>query len=383
MSLNQLLYLVRGVLLMATVVASVNLVLLLGNNTTQSAPTTPPPLVAALKTTKDDSEVVVPIATTTKKDEPAVVAPTEPKPQEIPEPEDPTPPETAQEPPPPKTFLSLEEVNQNARPAVVNILCTAKGTGAFQPISGSGIIIDERGIILTNAHVAQYFLLEKEINCVVRTGSPARATYRAELLFIPPAWLDANAQNITITSPQGTGEHDYAFLHITTRIDGTATPDTFSHLSPKAKDIVDADNKMLIVAYPSEFVGAITTQLSLYQASTLAHIDRAFYFHDNEESLDLYSLGGSILAQGGSSGGAVVDLEDGFVVGVIVTSTQADTTAEKNLRAVSISHIDRSLYQQIGLTLVRFLNDDPKATTRWFRTSLFNDLRQQLLDAIT
>jgi len=140
---------------------------------------------------------------------------------------------------------------------------------------------------------------------------------------------------------------------------------------------------MLMVAYPSELVGAITTQLNLFQVSTTATINNAFYFSGTAgNTIDLYSLGGSIVAQGGSSGGAVVDLEDGTLIGVVVTSTQADTTAEKDLRAVSISHIERSLHTHTGLTLERFLHDDLSITRQWFRQSLFNTLRTQLLVAI-
>ena len=29
----------------------------------------------------------------------------------------------------------------------------------FNPISGSGVIVDSRGVVLTNAHVGQFFLL--------------------------------------------------------------------------------------------------------------------------------------------------------------------------------------------------------------------------------
>src|SRR3989338_2839263 len=71
-------------------------------------------------------------------------------------------------------------INQKTREALVNIFCVTKSGGIFKPASGSGIIIDKRGIILTNAHVAQYFLLkdyleQNFIECIVRVGSPARA----------------------------------------------------------------------------------------------------------------------------------------------------------------------------------------------------------------
>ena len=51
--------------------------------------------------------------------------------------------------------FSSEELNLKARRALVNILCTTKRGGLFSPISGSGVFIDPRGVILTNAHVGQ------------------------------------------------------------------------------------------------------------------------------------------------------------------------------------------------------------------------------------
>src|SRR5262249_40009122 len=71
---------------------------------------------------------------------------------------------------PPKSF---PEVNAAPRSALVNILCMPQ-SGALQPISGSGVFIDPRGVILTNAHVAQYVLLSESaqinLNCMIRTG---------------------------------------------------------------------------------------------------------------------------------------------------------------------------------------------------------------------
>ena len=72
---------------------------------------------------------------------------------------------------------STDAVNQEARAALVNILCETS-SGSLHPVSGSGVIIDPRGVILTNAHVAQYVLLASQPNvgltCMIRTGSPAQ-----------------------------------------------------------------------------------------------------------------------------------------------------------------------------------------------------------------
>src|SRR3989344_8595044 len=53
--------------------------------------------------------------------------------------------------------VSFDEINRKTREALVNIICTSRRGGAFNLISGSGVVIDPRGVILTNAHLGQYF----------------------------------------------------------------------------------------------------------------------------------------------------------------------------------------------------------------------------------
>src|SRR6185436_12542444 len=83
---------------------------------------------------------------------------------------------------------SFETIDPAVRSALVNILCMPQG-GSLRPISGSGVIIDPRGVILTNAHVAQYVLLSESpqinLTCSIRTGSPASPRWKAVVLYIP------------------------------------------------------------------------------------------------------------------------------------------------------------------------------------------------------
>jgi len=100
-------------------------------------------------------------------------------------------------------------INQAARGALVNILCTSQSGGSFEPLSGSGVIIDPRGIILTNAHIGQYLLLEdyknqKFINCIARSDSPATPKYILKLLYISKRWVQDNYQKISKTNPTDT-----------------------------------------------------------------------------------------------------------------------------------------------------------------------------------
>ncbi len=289
-----------------------------------------------------------------------------------------------------KNLLAPADLNLRTRAALVNILCTTKTGGSLKPITGSGSIIDPRGVIITNAHVAQYFLLEDYlvkdfISCTIRTGSPASPAYKAKLLYLPPAWIEKNAAKIKEQSPLGSGQHDYALLYIT----GSANPDgtityPLPYLEPDvAFDQAELDHPVLLAAYPAELSGSILAQTSLSTVSSLGIIKEAFYFSTTTVSkIDLFSLGGTILAQSGSSGGAVVSQEDGKQIGIIVTSTDAKTTAEKNLRAITLSHVNRSFEQNQGQNLLDFLKGDPESLLKQFEEKDFPRLKEILIDQI-
>ena len=74
---------------------------------------------------------------------------------------------------------TFSEGTLNLRKALVNIICTVSAGTVLRSISGSGVIISSKGVVLTNAHIGQYFLLSDYPSkgntfCVIRTGSPAK-----------------------------------------------------------------------------------------------------------------------------------------------------------------------------------------------------------------
>lgn len=258
--------------------------------------------------------------------------------------------------------LSFSYINTETAKALVNVLCTQHAAGTTSQITGSGVIIDSRGVIITNAHVAQYFLLKDYptkdgVECILRTGSPARAMYTAELFYLPPIWISLHAKDITNTEPKGTGEHDYAFLRITGRTDPSANlPVIFPYVPIDTDDVaLETGESVLAAAYPAGFLGSATIQKDLYAVSSIATIAERFTFTDN--LVDLISIGGTIVSQGGSSGGAAVSHKN-KLVGIIVTSTKADTTAERDLRAITLGHVNRSLAQHANTTIEGLLFGD-------------------------
>ncbi len=289
--------------------------------------------------------------------------------------------------PQPVSTDTPSDLNSKTRAALVNILCVSDGQGPFQPISGSGVIIDPRGVVLTNAHVAQFFLLKDypsraSIECVLRVGSPATATYTATLLHFPSTWLGKNAEKITATNPTGTGEHDYALLYITGRTNTSLPlPTSFPYVSPYTGNNITAGQDVLLAGYPAGFLGGATIQTNLYTSSATAKIADVFTFYDGGD-VDLLSIPGTILSQKGASGGAVVRASDSKLIGLIVTASQAESTASRDLRAITLRHINESLIAEKAQTLEQLLSGalGPKAAT--FNLTLAPTYTQTLVDVL-
>lgn len=336
-------------------------------STTTPAPTLPPAPSPTASTTATfptaDARVVSTSTPTSQKPAAAVISPTQKPTAAI------TPSKTQ------------EEVNELARAALVNILCMPQ-TGLKSGVSGSGVIIDSRGIILTNAHIGQYFLLKDyltpgNVTCTIRVGSPAEERYTATLLFIPSSWVAENASQLRAQQAMGTGEHDYAFLLITGRTNPNASlPVTFSRLEMD-RGYVDVGQQMLLAAYPAGFLSSELIQKSLYAGSAVAYVTQLFSFSGNR-NVDLFSIGGTVLSQSGSSGGAVVRLRDGKLAGILVTATTGASTGERDLRALSLAHIDDSLAAHGQGGILQLLTGDVSAKATEFNTKIAPGLTAQL-----
>lgn len=318
--------------------------------------------------------------TTTSKNVPATTSPSTTKPITVKKPTATPTTQTIQIPvatPLPQAMSSsTAEVNTEVRKSLVNILCMT----TFNPlkaITGTGVIIDPRGIILTNAHVAQYYLLKNyagpnSIDCFIRTGSPAVEKYRAELLFISPLWVEENKNNLKEENPLGTGENDFALLLITKNVTGTPLTDTFQALDIETSDS-NIDRKQsidhVVAGYPAGFLGISAVERDLYTASAVARIQEIFTF--DTTTVDLMAVGGNVVAQKGASGGAVVSTKDKKLVGLIVTTTDAKTTGERDLRAITLSHVERSLRTSTGKGIKEYVSGNVNETLRAFQDSTF------------
>lgn len=331
------------------------------STTTPSLPvaSTTPPIKHATTSTIKNMSTSLPVKTTTSKPLPIVSAP-------------PT--------------IDLEVLNTQTRAAVVNILCTTSGGGTLRSISGSGVLIDSRGVVLTNAHVGQFFLLRdyptlNNMDCIIRTGSPAQPMYRATLLYLPPAWIDANVSQLTAEHAQGTGEGDYAFLLITSSTNPVASlPASFPTVAMTSTSLNDGVG-VLLAAYPAGFLDGTTIQKNLYIASAFTTVQKLFIFHSAPEA-DLTLVSGTVVSQGGSSGGAVVRAQDGKLSAIIVTDTDATTTATRDLYAITLSYIDRNLREQGLGGIAGLLSQDLSTAATSFMASTGNSEKQILIKAL-
>lgn len=252
-----------------------------------------------------------------------------------------------------------DSVTRTADPlseATVNLYCRMRVGKIIYASSGTGVFVNERGIILTNAHVAQYFLLpgeEKKITgwCSVRGGSPAKDLYTASVLYLSPAWVTENADQLAKGTPKGTGANDFALLYVTGAKKG-ALPARFPTLpidiaGAKIKDEVN------IQGYPTDGLSfsGVRNKLKSVSASTSVEDIRGF----SSQANDVLVLAPSAAGAFGFSGAPVVS-EGGKTVGIITSkSSGGGTTA----RAITLSYIDRSLRTQTGLSLSTLLTGEP------------------------
>lgn len=275
-----------------------------------------------------------------------------------------------------------EQINTTARLSTVNILCTAKNND-LSPISGTGIIISSNGLILTNAHVAQYLLLkdlyQKDfIGCVIRTGSPAYPRYNVELVYISPLWVENNKTEIKSQNPQGTGENDYAFLRITGGIDGSAVP-SFPYLPINIREKIDLGEPVVLVSYPAGFLGGLSILQGLSITSAITKIQNIFTF--KEGAVDVIDVGGTVVSQKGASGGAVVDRKTSLL-GIISTSTSGDTTSSRGLNAITLAYINRSLKAEAGVTISELTSGNTANFAKNFQETVGVGLTKILTDTI-
>jgi|AntRauTorckE6833_2_1112554.scaffolds.fasta_scaffold03242_7 S1-C subfamily serine protease len=263
---------------------------------------------------------------------------------------------------------------KNPIDALVNIFCTYTTEDYIRTTTGTGFFVDTDGVIMTNAHIAQFLLLEQTeefgvTECVVRTGNPASPRYLAELLYIPPAWVQANAGVLYQELPMGTGERDYALLYASRSINNQPLPAEFPALELDDSLLPTSmkNNTVTAAGYPAQdlILNGPDTDLIPREADT--SISELYTFGSNYA--DVFSIRGSAVGAQGASGGPVLNA-DGEVIGVIVTRGDDTIDGSGSLRAITLSHISRTIEEESGLTFEASLNGNLSYRAQVFREIL-------------
>jgi S1-C subfamily serine protease len=265
--------------------------------------------------------------------------------------------------------------NRPASPlqALVNIFCQHTTDTYVRSTTGSGYFIHPNGVILTNAHVAQFLLLDGinggESSCIIRTGSPATATYEIDLLYISPAWIQENAKLLSVAMPEGTGERDYALLYVTGHVDKDPLPAFFPALPADTNllSVQAVSRPVRAAGYPAAAVTQEGARAELKGIEVGTRITEIMTFGSGYA--DLFTIAGTPIGEQGSSGGPVVN-ESGAAIGLI--STRGDDTlfGTGSLRAISLSYVDRTIKEETGYGLAENVTGNLPYRARIFRETL-------------
>ncbi|MFM2424266.1 MAG: Trypsin-like peptidase domain [Candidatus Parcubacteria bacterium] len=256
--------------------------------------------------------------------------------------------------------------------AIVNIYCTFTTNRSVRTTTGTGFFVGNTGVIMTNAHVAQFLLLEEtsalgDANCIVRNGSPAAPRYVAELLYIPPSWIKEHANMIDAESPSGTGERDYALLYVSDTVDGSLTPNSFPGLKIASRILSeDVTAPVTAAGYPAGTPG-LNTSTNLLAVKATTSISELFTFGSNQP--DVLALRGSTMGQQGSSGGPILS-KNGEVIGMIATRGNDQKDGSGSLRAITIHHVNRTLKEETGVELLEHTQGDVSARAGIFTATM-------------
>lgn len=244
--------------------------------------------------------------------------------------------------------------------AIVNIFCTFETSEYIRTTTGTGFFIDPDGVILTNAHIAQFLLLENtesfgDTECIVRSGNPAAPRYHAGLLYISPAWVESNAAMVSAAVPMGTGERDYALLYITSTFDGEPLPASFPALAVNTEllPVSVRGDSVTAAGYPATDLLKNGPSTALYARVASTSVSELYTFGSNYA--DVVSVKGSVVGAEGASGGPIVN-EDGVVIGMITTRGNDEVDGAGSLRAITLSHINRTIEEETGFSLQDNMN---------------------------
>jgi hypothetical protein len=247
------------------------------------------------------------------------------------------PPATVPDPPvtmPPRNQLSQPEVYKKGTRSVINILCP-QGKDTYSV--GSGAIVDPRGYILSNAHLADN--RRKNEPCIIRRGSPAVEFATAVPLFIPALYYS------TSLSERERAEYDISIWKIK---DATTTLPYWSldaEATPKIGEV------LWTLSYPAELLSSDIIFKNLWLSFSNTTVTAA--------DSTVMSSKATLSAQHGSSGGILIDPYTGKIRSLIFGIDENQTISERKLFSLLPQAINSAIKAEKGLSLEDYLASSP------------------------
>lgn len=276
--------------------------------------------------------------------------------------------------------------NINLADAIVNIYCTYKTPDFIKTTTGTGVVVSSNGVVLTNAHVAQFLLLEGmkakgTTNCIIRSGETATESYEAELLYISPKWIQDNAEIISQANPKGTGERDYALLYISKGVDNLPVPASLTFVPADTAYLtkVDINSVVTIGGYPILNQNLEDVQDHLNRVTATTTIAEIFTFVS--KTTDIFNLRGSDIGDYGISGGPVVNSSN-KLIGLITTKNDDALLGKGSLNAITLSYIDQTMKEETGFNFTQNLNGNLPYRAEVFKATVIPFLTKILSEEL-
>lgn len=231
--------------------------------------------------------------------------------------------------------LTDQEIYTRYANAVVQVFCANDQT----VFSASGIIVNERGLVLTNAHVADIVKKVGEANCQARHGNPADPFAGLIVLYEPDTTLKIAGTQVS--------QRDFAFLKLT----NATAPFAFA---PIELADMPQGTTLLTLGYPSEFLQSIAASSNSNLVFSTLTVGDIGDIDGDTSTAEAYIFHGGLALQEGSSGTALFT-RSGKIAGLFFATTKAATTAERDGFALMTSYIDRIMRLETGKGLTDFI----------------------------
>lgn len=248
------------------------------------------------------------------------------------------------------TQLTSKEVYDKLAPAVIQLLCPL---GQNLVATGSGFIVSEHGVVMTNAHV-----VGDAKTCFVRAGNPSTTIGKLEILYVGDQTDKIPSTNVA--------RQDFAFGKISTLLPTSPIAQSFEYLRLDVAYIPLVGDGFYTASYPTELVGGSNGSMLIYTTATVSALDR---IDDIDMEWDVLEFPGNIATQLGFSGSPLVTPKDGSVVAMVFAQIsgeesvpfggppQALETGKRIGLAFFVPYLDRVIHKTKGKSLTEFITE--------------------------